>query len=202
MTQQQILDAALARLGAATVAASATWPAGTNSPEMTAAIASYPLTRDRLLRSHPWNFAKTRVEITADATAPAFRWAYRHAIPAGCLRVLKVNGHAEDEPDREWEVEGTWILCNDAKAQTTFIQQITDTTKFDPLFTQALIVLLASEIAGQITRGQDMRAGFLEEYERIVAPLARRVDANERTERGRLNYFDSDLVRSRMGFGN
>jgi hypothetical protein len=116
------------------------------------------------------------------------------------LRVLKVNGHDEDEPDRSWEVEGAWILCDDEKAKTTYIAQITDTTKFDPLFTQALIVLLASEIAGQITRGQDMRAGLIEEYERIVAPLARRVDANERNERGRLNYFDSDLVRARMGF--
>lgn len=200
MTETEICNAALGRIGASTLLPNATVYDAAQAKELAVVTSAYGLTRDRLLRSHPWNFAMKRVVITKDATAPAFGWAYRFALPSDNLRVVKCNGHEVDEADRQWEVEGTWLLANEEEAAVTYVYRVTTTTLFDALFTQALIVLLASEIAGQLTRGADMRAGLLEEYERLVAPLARRVDANESSRRMKLPYFDSDLVRARMGF--
>lgn len=44
-----------------------------------------------LMRAYPWNFAKEFRVISADATAPLFKWGYAYSLPAGWARVLPVN---------------------------------------------------------------------------------------------------------------
>src|SRR5210317_2378918 len=77
--------------------------------------------RDSVLRSHPWNCAVHRVELSADVTAPAWGYAKRFALPADCLRVLDIENYFE-----EYEVEGRYILTDSTAVKLKYIKKITD----------------------------------------------------------------------------
>lgn len=202
MTETDICNLALARIGAARISGSYTSNPGDQTyASVRACQDCYALVRDRVLRSHPWNFAMARARVeTADEDAPAFGWANRFPLPADCLRVVAVNDSSETDPRQDWTVEGAFVLSNDEAVDIAYVARTTAVDSFDPLFTQALVVLLAAELATVLTRGDSFRETLLKEYEGLVAPLARRVDANEQRLTERIPYYDSDLVRSRSGF--
>lgn len=201
MTETDICNLALARIGAARIAGEYTVSPGDQTYASARACQDcYAVTRDRLLRSHPWNFAITRVVLaTPDTTPPAFGWTNRFPLPSGCLRALKVNDSGEDAARKDWTVEGGFVLTDDDSVDLEYVARVTSVSLFDPLFIQALVVLLAVELATVLTRGDSFREGLLKEYEAITAPLARRVDANEQRLTLRLPYMDSDLVLARYG---
>lgn len=202
MTETEICNLALARIGAARISGNySTNPGDQTYASVRACQDCYALTRDRVLRSHPWNFAMNRETLDEPAAeAPAFKWTNAFALPADCLRVVTVNDTSDTDPRKDWTVEGGLILTNDATADVVFVKRTTDTELFDPLFTQCLVVLLAAELSTVLTSGESYREGLLKEYEGLTAPLARRVDANEQRLTEREPYFDSDLVKARFGF--
>ena len=64
--------------------------------------------RDLSLRLHDWNFARVTVRLATlpepadpEGLLPARRWRYRHALPADCLRLRRVNGRMVDDPPRD-----------------------------------------------------------------------------------------------------
>jgi hypothetical protein len=74
---------------------------------------------------------------------------------------------------------------------------VTDLNLLDSMALEALIVLLASKLAPAIQGGSTGKAAeFLEEYHRIVAPMARRVDGNE-SRRAKENLMEAMLAGSR-----
>ena len=109
--------------------------------------------RDALLRSHPWNFAIELASLAADATAPAWGFDNRFAVPEGanpCLRVLQVEG--EDESSGRWEVHGRFIHTSlTAPINIMYIKRITDANSMDALFREALSARLAMEWALPLT---------------------------------------------------
>lgn len=129
-----------------------------NTPESRWFVRNFDITRDAELRKHTWKFAIRRVSLDVDATAPEFDWKYRYQMPDDCLRILPLRYLGEFEGAQiPHEVEansaGTrWILTD----QTTplllrYVFQVTDVTKFDPLFVQALAAKLAMMMAHRST---------------------------------------------------
>jgi len=154
----------------------------------------YAPTRDELLRSHRWNFASTRVALTALVEKPAFGWAKQFTLPTDCLRVLSVNGETEEET-AEFIVEDGRLLTDELTAQIRYVKRVEDSTKFDSLFCDALAVLLASKMAVSLTGSASKAEGLRSEYERLTRPLAIAVDAGE--TKPRKNYMDGVLSASR-----
>lgn len=114
---------------------------------------TYASIRNDVLRSHPWNFALIRDQISAEAAVPAGVFEYAHAFkkPNGILAVHAVEGQTAQEGD-EWVVEGEYILTNlaagTAAAPTLnviLIAEITDVTKYDPSFIEHLAERLQAE---------------------------------------------------------
>jgi hypothetical protein len=136
-------------------------------------------------RSAEWNCLKDRDTLGRLTTAPKFGWAYQYQLPANFLRMLKLNGTAADnDPGDEFEVEGRKLLTDAEEANITFITYKEDTNEYDALFTNAVVVLLASKIAVPLRQdGAEMSQALLSEYQRVALPQARTKDGAERKRR-------------------
>jgi len=107
--------------------------------------------RDAVLQAHDWSFAIERVNLPKGGTDPTFRYANAYPLPARVLHVLEVNKIARDDPTRDWQVENDMIVTNDNNCAAMLLRQVTDTSKFSPLFIQALQARLASDMAIPLT---------------------------------------------------
>jgi hypothetical protein len=135
--------------------------------------ALYPLVRDAVLRSHPWNCAILRQPLTLNLTAPSFEFDYSYALPADCLRALDLYGS-----DNKFEVENGNLLTNEADANLTYIAQITDVSKYDALLVEAIATKLAAKLAITLSNSR-LYASQLEQQYLVILSEARRVNGQE-----------------------
>ena len=152
-----ICNLALARLGDNATVASIDPPEGSAQAEHCARF--YAIARDSLLEMHAWKFATRRVQL-AKLTVPSWDWSFAYAEPTGALKLLGVLSAtaSNDDETQSYEAEsdtnGTAIiLTNQEGASLRFVARVTDTTKFSPLFVDALAWLLASYLAGPVLKG-------------------------------------------------
>lgn len=154
----------------------------------------YPITRDALLELHPWNFATKRQTLALlDATPPS-AWAYAYALPSDVLKPLAVlDPEAPDDFNQvgsyspqtfvvETMSDADVLLTNQENAVLRYTALVSDTTKFTPLFVEALAWLLASKLAGPLlkgTTGMDVAKGCLKEFTAWFGQ-ATKADANAR----------------------
>lgn len=153
-----ICNTALSRLGDSATVASIDPPEGSTQAEHCAVF--YPIARDTLLESHEWGFATRRARLALLAS-PSWNWRFGYAKPANCVKVVSVLGPHQcatsDSADYQTESDesGTQIiLTNVQNATIRYTSRIEDSTKFPPLFTEALSWLLASYIAGPLIKGE------------------------------------------------
>jgi len=181
-TEVGICNIALSHLGDVADVTSISPPDGSMQAQHCAIF--YPIARDALLSRHPWNFTSTRsVGNVAIAIAPD-TWDYQFAVPS---HVIFLGVHeAEDTQDRtpqDYVIEGDYLYTNVETPTFRYTQQITDTTKFPPLFTLAIARYLASLLAGPILKGSEgmnVAQSQLKWLEQIDLPAAKLADAKER----------------------
>lgn len=101
-----------------------------------------------------WNFAKKRVALAQDSTAPAGDdWDYRYALPADYLKVLRIS------PDyTPYEIEAGYLLTNYDNSNGTdlvlyYTRLETNPAMFSPSFITCLYLRLAAQFAFRQTRG-------------------------------------------------
>jgi hypothetical protein len=150
-----------------------------------------------VLRSHPWNCAKTRVELGQLSTAPAFEWDYQYQLPSDFLRMVRLNGLLAWEPEDFYEIEGNVLLTDQDAAKVQYIKHEEDTTKYDSLLVKAIACKLAAEMCVSLSEHEGLSASLMQEFETVIMPRARRVDGNEKGHR-QYDYSNSSLwVQSR-----
>lgn len=163
----------------------------------------YHQIRQETLRIHPWNFALARVELTPDATIPAFGYAYRYALPSDWLRFI---GRFDDDDhvltDGEYEIEGRYYLFNwedGAAINLRYIKDFTNVAQMDPLFRGLFIVNLAIVMAPKFS-GTENRVATLLKLQREMEGRAMAIDGQERPPRRiqRSKFLDA---RRRSGAG-
>lgn len=137
----------------------------------------YPIARDALLEIFAWPFATTRVALSLTTGEPAGAWEYEYAMPADVARVLSINvdGVLDDTASQDYVIEtnsdgSAVILTNTPDAIMRYTRRVTDTTKFSPLFVTTLSWLLASFLAGPITKSKQDAAAA---YQRFLTELAK-----------------------------
>lgn len=120
---------------------------------------AYPVVRDALLRSHPWNFAISYATLAAPDPLPdnIFDYDYVYELPANYMRAIGTDLYDSDD----WEeIEGRYIVSNVSSMKLKFIKKVTDVTKFDDNFIEALAWKLADEICfpltGNASRAKDV----------------------------------------------
>lgn len=160
MTQVEITNLALTRLGEGRVTA----VPGTTEIGALVNVLWTPLL-DAELRGHTWAFSVIRAEVTRDATAPAYGYAYRYALPTGFLRLLSMGdqeypGGTYDVSTMEtsaYRIEGGYIVTDDPGHLKTapatyavwlrYVQTLADQTKWDASFIDAFSLRLAANLA-------------------------------------------------------
>ena len=80
----EVVNSALIKIGAKTLTDLDT----DSSREAVVARRSYPVQLDALLRRARWNFAKERVSLAPDGTAPTFGYENRFRLPADLISVI------------------------------------------------------------------------------------------------------------------
>lgn len=159
----------------------------------------YGPTRDEVLRAHPWAFAKKRATLSKLSESPAFGWGNAFALPSDCLRPLRVNEWESYEADDNWVLEGGHILTDDDAVELLYVAQVEDSTLFDPLFIKALSVQLAAMLVTTLTGSREQGNLFQQEFQQILAPLAKRIDGMTGNDKRKLPWVNSDLVNARYG---
>lgn len=168
----------------------------------------YPMARDSLLELHPWSFSMARITLALLDITPPSAWEFAYAAPDNLLSILSVldpesfddysagiyqaynnkgaialaAGSYTPQPFSVETINGTdVILTNQENAVLRYTMKVTDTTKFPPLFTEALTWLLASKLAGPLlkgTTGAEMAQNCLKAFQ-IWFGKATESDAND-----------------------
>jgi hypothetical protein len=105
LTEDELCRQAILRVGTAE-------QFGPSSQAMLLAKSLYPQVRDALLLAGSWTWAMKSTTVIETLPRPEYKWAYRYAIPADCLRVFRVNDYDYSTGDSAWEVSGNFVLTN------------------------------------------------------------------------------------------
>lgn len=160
---------------------------------------AYEINLRELLRLAQWNFAKDRVQLAEISTAPAFGWAKQYQLPTDFIRLIQFNDIDawQDDPSDFFEIEGRKLLTDEETARIEYIKFVDDPNQYDALFTKALVVLLASEIAVPIRQDEAIAGRLLVEFTSLKLPEARKTDANEKKRRRYDPARESNFINSR-----
>lgn len=175
MTEIDIINLALIELGDRTISARSE-----DNERAKTMDKIFDGTRDEVLRMCPWTFARTRVSIAADPTDPLWGYGNRYALPADFLYMMGVEG-IED-----YTIEEGYIHANsssgvaDTALNVKYIKRVTDMSKADSLFVQALALKLAFKACEKITQSNTKKDQYRFDYEQVAAD-AKRLNGQETT---------------------
>ena len=155
-SEVDICNIALAHIGELPNVSSINPPEGSAHAEKCKTF--YPMARDVALEHRNWSFALRRVTLAA-LTNDSQQWRYKYALPSDCLRPIELSQADIDdslspylEGLTDYVVEGRAIYTNVPLATLRYLRRTTDTNLFPPTFVNAVSWLLASYLAGAITR--------------------------------------------------
>lgn len=143
-----------------------------NSKEARRCTVAYPPARRGLLRAFDWNFARARAELAPLAEAPDFGFEAVFQLPSSCLRLLQVVSEVE------WRIEGRTVLASGDSLQILYTTDVTDPNQFDALFSRALALRIASDVAFSLAASKDLVKN-LETLFQMAITQAQRIGAVE-----------------------
>ena len=193
MTETEICNMALGRLGAKRISDFA----DTNEANLQSVQCRlhYVQTRDALLRSHWWRFARYRVQLSENTTAPTFEFDNAFDLPSDFLRLwirpFEDNNWGLNNTDRTFSMEGKQLLTNEDSVYLRYIRRVTDPAEFDPLFIEVLVLKLAIKMVMPISQDKELYQILYQEMRDVLARV-RVVDKRETnnvgvSDRGRWN---------------
>lgn len=135
---------------------------------------TWPIVRDQVLRSHPWNFAIVRDTLAPLSDAPSWGFSYQHQLPNDLLRLIEVLDLSTDD----YQIENNRILCDSDLIYIRYLQQVTDPNQYDAMFVNAVSTAMALEMCESLTQSNTKKQLLADEYE-MVMQQTKFVDAVE-----------------------
>lgn len=134
----------------------------------------YESARDQMLSDFNWPFATTTVAL-ADIGSPQPGWEFRYRYPVECLKAIEIipAGWPWHDPlpielrprfQVGYGEAGRVINTNEAGAALRYIVSVTDTEQYNPLYVDALSLLLATKIALPLAVNQPMYNLAMQRY--------------------------------------
>lgn len=164
VSETELCNRALSRLGCREISSVLD-----GTPEANAARRHYFDVRDELLESYTWDFAISTAQVAADSSAPAFGYSNAYTLPGDYLRLFKIYLQSD-----QYAIQGGKILSNySAPLDIYYVAQITDPTRFSPLFMKALTLQLAAAMCELLTQSTSKKKELLEEFEAAIAEARR-----------------------------
>lgn len=167
----KICNAALALIGEKQIT-NATLSSDTEAERQCSLM--FPILRDKILRSHSWNFAEKRITLAALVETPDFEFDLYYQLPSDCLRVLRLY-----DENLQYRIEADRRIATDATpCNLIYVSQVTDPAQFDTSFTQTLIYSLAGHLAMVLSDNRTL-AGELRDQARREMAQAAMLDSQE-----------------------
>ena len=157
---------------------------------------NYEPVRDAVLSEHNWTFA-TRWEVLAkSANPPPGEFQNEYPLPTDALAVLFV-GEDYNKPEN-WQLEDNAIRTDSQSGKCQLLYRVTDTSKYSPMFTQALVARLAAELATPITNSRTLMENMFAMYDQKMKRAAARDSQQGRSRRIRGTWLTS--ARAKYGY--
>lgn len=196
-SETDFLNGALGKIGAAPIA-----NIGDGTTNANWCKTFYVPLRQSWLRSHHWNFAEFRVELSADPIPPAFEFSFSYPLLPEILKVKEYNGAntVYDPTTDTWivpgrfKIEGRNLLTNDGSVKIVYIKDIDNPNLWDALFYQFLQTMLAADLANAIPKSPTKAAQLTQTAMGILLPQALAVDGQEGSI---MPYSVPDLIAGR-----
>ncbi len=182
MTKTDVANLALAKLGDKRI----TNLDNPNDENARVAKLHYRQALDEVLREAFWSFAIVSVALVAEdegdvTAAELLGWSFALALPADFLKLKELQGD-RGKIDR-FELRRAngkrCLLCNSEEPTLIYVARIDTPDEYDPLFTAALISLLASKMARAISGSDQLETTLLQRYETVDLPKARLADGHD-----------------------
>lgn len=192
-----ICNLALSFLGDSATVASIDPPEQSTQARMCAIY--YPIAKQAMLELFDWSFAtekKSLAKLSEDALP---EWQGVYAMPAGCLRIIRIRPSSEhvmfpnwrypifeiEPPDADYELIGRRIYTNAENPVATYITSEVTEGSFSPTFVTAFAYYLAMEIAGARVKGKEgyQYAQNLQKQFQIALSAAKTRDASNQKKR-------------------
>ena len=140
------------------------------SIEANLCIDNYEGIKKAVLEASDWTFATNRLIPSPEVSPPEFGYSYSFLMPANCIRVLSVSDNPDwnKEGNIEWQYEDRKILCDYQIIYVKYIKNVDDTSKFSPLFVQALAARISADFAIPLAQSRTLQADQWRLYERKI----------------------------------
>jgi hypothetical protein len=159
MTDVQICNLALARLGDARITALTDATAQAQYCSL-----FYTQTVKELQSDFDWQFCRKQVNLTS-GTPPLTGYSVQYALPVDFIRAIRLGNIDASENFGTWEIVGTNLHTNlTSPVALDYIANITTTTSFPAIFTEILSIKLAAVLAMPLTGSKDLFAQLAEVY--------------------------------------
>lgn len=171
VSETSICNRALQRVGASRIT-----DLTEDSKNARECAAVYEIARDAELRAHPWSFAVKRAVLAPSGSPLVFEDGNTaFPLPSDFLRLLP------GRETRDWQIEGRNVLTKyeGDELEVRYVARIEDTTRFDPLFVEALSARIAHDLVERLTQSNTKKQLLDQDYVNAVNE-ARRANAIER----------------------
>lgn len=159
----------------------------------------YIPTRDALLESYHWGFAKKTQTLALLDETPAPGWTYAYSYPSNCLLPRRIQtANIWDDPipfEMQYDGEKRVIYCNTASPVLEYTVKLTDPGLFSPLFIKALALELASLMVVPLAAGSKVDKQTLERKALGARNEAKGADQSNRQED---TNSDANWIRGRL----
>lgn len=173
--ETDVVNVALGHIGATSIVS-----LGDGTKSANAASLIYAERRDKLLRSHPWNFATKRRKLAQSSTVPGFEFDHAYPLPSDWLRTVSVHdndaGHGTMLYRMEQINNQNAIVTSVDNVWLRYVARITDPNLMASDFRDALEFTLARDLAIPLTSSRSLRDDMKEEAKSATAN-ARSTDA-------------------------
>ncbi len=188
VTDIDVINGALHKLGVGSIEA-----LGDDANAARVATDTYSMLLDAVLSDAPWDFATTRVELTAHATSPDFGFDNAFDLPALCLRVREMV----NERSYPWVVEQAQILTShESPIQITYTALVVDEALYTPQFIEAFQARLAAEWAEPLIASSSVQDLMMKAYDSKIS-AAKTIEAGQTGLHA--DTTDGSWVDSRVG---
>ena len=165
-----------------------------DSDEARACLRWYAKCRDKVLQLNTWPFLRRTIALGLVEEDPSDKWAFSYRYPIDCIRVIGiVNDLRVDTSRIEWQMgqddTGRLIYTDEEDASVDYLGMLDDPGEWFDLLSDAVSALLASEIAGPLGRGPDVKARNLQLFRNAKAEAFAKAQAEGYLSRAPGSYI-------------
>jgi hypothetical protein len=151
----------------------------------------YPLVRDYVLSTHPWNCCITRVLLNPDVETPAWDWSLQYTLPTDFLRMVSIgDGGAEDD----YRIEGGKLLTDATPVKLRYVFKNTNEATWTPLLVMAVTLAMRQVLAYPITQSTSLE----QLIDQAIEPILRRARLVDSQDQPPETLGDFRLLTSRF----